>query len=78
MSMIPYMTAYSEAYFDHDTIYDNDGIKRLTSLGWVLKIQGRIQGGEASPLPNTGADPGGELHKEGEKRCAHVRELAAF
>ena len=23
------MTTYSEAYFDHDTIYDNDGIKRL-------------------------------------------------
>ena len=29
MSMIQYMTTYSEAYFDHDTIYDNDGIKRL-------------------------------------------------
>ena len=29
MSMVPYMTTYSEVSFDHDTIYDNDGIKRL-------------------------------------------------
>ena len=29
MSMIPYMTMHSEVSFDHDTIHDNDGIKRL-------------------------------------------------
>ena len=44
MSMIPYMTTHSEISFDHDTIYDNDGIKvRLWWLGAVLQYPGKCK-----------------------------------
>ena len=33
-----YMTTYSEVSFDHDTIYDNDGIKRLVPNLVVLDL----------------------------------------